>query len=241
MIASAVGTASDHDFQAYFNADGYIGVYLRGALNLSTLTTYTDNTYHHVVVTWDGTTAKIYIDGFLDDGNATVGTSLEDTAEPIVIGARTSGTGFRLTGQVDETRIYNRALNSTEVAALYAFTGDTTGPTPPTSVVATALSVSSILITWSPSTDDSGGIITYIIKRCPGAGCSAFVQVDTSTVTNYVDTGLSSSTLYRYKVQAEDTSFNVSAESSIAEATTFGASAGSLRVLGGRFLGGRLP
>lgn len=76
--------------------------------------------FYHVVGTFDGTAVKLYVNGVLENQTAAPLTLDYDT-RPIFIG--TSGeTVFdgKLAGIVDEASIYNRALDGTEIAVLYA-------------------------------------------------------------------------------------------------------------------------
>ena len=93
---------------------------------------------------------------------------------------------------------------------------DTTAPTIPTGVTAVAQSASSILVSWTASTD-AGGIAGYRVFRDGSATAVATVQT-----TSYTDTGLTASTTYSYTVAAVDTAAtpNVSAASAAASATT---------------------
>lgn len=89
---------------------------------------------------------------------------------------------------------------------------DTTAPSTPSGLSASALSSSRVSLTWSASTDDTG-VAGYNIYRNGG-------QVGTSASTSYTDTGLSASTLYSYTVSAYDAATNESSQSSSATATT---------------------
>ena len=73
--------------------------------------------YNHLVVTKDGTTEKLYINGALVDTETGAATF---TASPysLVIGAQTSY-GENWDNQLALPRIYNRALTATEVARNY--------------------------------------------------------------------------------------------------------------------------
>ena len=96
---------------------------------------------------------------------------------------------------------------------------DTTPPTAPTSLSATATSSSTIDLTWTASTDNVG-VTSYQVERCQGSGCTNFSQITNQPSTNYQDTGLSASTLYRYQVRAVDGAGNNSSFSNIASAMT---------------------
>ena len=96
---------------------------------------------------------------------------------------------------------------------------DTTRPTAPTGLAATAVSPTQVSLGWTASTDNVG-VSGYRVERCQGASCTNFAQVATPTATAHSDTGLSPSTVYRYRVRAVDAAGNLSTYSSIAAATT---------------------
>ena len=96
---------------------------------------------------------------------------------------------------------------------------DTTRPTAPTGLTATAVGPTRINLGWTASTDNVG-VTGYRVERCQGTGCTTFAQIGTPTATTYSDTGLSPSTTYRYRVRAVDAAGNLSTYSNIATATT---------------------
>ncbi len=96
---------------------------------------------------------------------------------------------------------------------------DTTAPTTPAGLTATAISSSRIDLSWTASTDNVG-VTGYNIYRCTGLGCTPSTQITTSATNSYSNTGLSASTVYVYRVAAYDAAGNVSAQSSSASATT---------------------
>jgi chitodextrinase len=105
---------------------------------------------------------------------------------------------------------------------------DTTPPTDPSSLQASAVSSSQIDLSWSASTDASG-VNLYRIERCQGVNCgsvpSNFSEIATvpGNQTTFQNTGLSASTSYTYRVRAEDTAAptpNLSGYSNLSSATT---------------------
>ncbi|MGA2260987.1 MAG: Ig-like domain-containing protein, partial [Acidobacteriota bacterium] len=91
-------------------------------------------------------------------------------------------------------------------------TPDTTPPSVPTGLTASAISSSQITLSWSPSSDDVG-VAGYKIYRNGS-------QVGTTANASYSDTGLSANTTYTYTVSAYDFANNNSNQSSQASATT---------------------
>jgi len=97
--------------------------------------------------------------------------------------------------------------------------GDTQSPTPPSNLVATAISSSQVNLSWTGSTDNVA-VATYLVERCFVAGCSAFAQIASTTSTSYSNTALSASTSYTYRIRAADAAGNLSGYSNTATATT---------------------
>src|SRR6202045_4516408 len=96
---------------------------------------------------------------------------------------------------------------------------DTTPPTAPTNLTATAASASQINLAWTASTDNVG-VTGYRVERCQGAGCSNFAQISAPTATTFNDTGLTASTSYSYRVRATDAAGNLSSYSNTGTAST---------------------
>src|SRR5207302_9751089 len=92
---------------------------------------------------------------------------------------------------------------------------DTTPPTVPTGLTASAVSSSQINLSWAASSDNVG-VSGYRVYR-DGA------QIATTSTTFFSNTGLSPSTTYSYAVAAFDAAGNLSAQSGPASATTLAA------------------
>jgi len=95
---------------------------------------------------------------------------------------------------------------------------------PPNSVAATATGPSTIVLSWTPSNDMGQNIVSYQVYR--GTAFSAMSAVTTlvnpltSSVTQFVDTGLNYNTTYYYVVQAINSAGTHSANSNHGIATT---------------------
>lgn len=75
------------------------------------------NTWSHVVATFDGSNMEIYINGAQDTATGTGGVPTPTTT-PFYIGAGPSAVN-PFSGNIDDVRIYNRALSASEISLLY--------------------------------------------------------------------------------------------------------------------------
>ena len=176
----------------------------------------------HVAITYDGAALRLFINGTQVASQATTG-AIQATDNPLWIGGN-SPYGEYFQGLIDEVRVYNRALTQADIQAdmntgIVPTGPDTSPPSAPTGLAATAAGSGQVNLNWTAS-NDNVGVTGYRVERCQGAGCTNFAQVGTPAGTAYNDTGLAASTTYRYQVRAVDAAGNLSPYSSIATATT---------------------
>jgi hypothetical protein len=93
-------------------------------------------------------------------------------------------------------------------------TSDTTAPTVPAGVTASATAPTSVTVSWTASTDNVG-VTGYRVFRNG-------VQVGTPTGSSFTDATVAASTTYSYTVAAVDAANNASAQSTAASVTTQG-------------------
>ena len=134
----------------------------------------------------------------------------------------TASTSYSYRVRANDAAGNNSAYSNTASATTPA-AADTTPPTAPTNLTATAASTTQINLSWTASTDNVG-VTGYKVERCSGAACANFVQIATPTGITLNDTGLTASTSYSYRVRANDAAGNNSAYSNTASATTLAAS-----------------
>ena len=98
---------------------------------------------------------------------------------------------------------------------------DSTPPTAPATLTATALSSTRVDLSWAAATDNVA-VTGYLVERCTGSGCSSFSQIaaPAGTGTTYSDTTPSAGTAYSYRVRATDAAGNLGPYSPVASATT---------------------
>lgn len=72
------------------------------------------NEWHHVAATYDGFVMKIYLDGVLKATKEVIGT-ISSNLNPVTIGTQPGFSGEFFAGNVDEVRIWNRAMDKCEI------------------------------------------------------------------------------------------------------------------------------
>ena len=108
--------------------------------------------------------------------------------------------------------IGNKSTNSTSICAKTKPDSDTTPPTTPANLTASALSMCAVQLTWNASSDDTG-VVGYKIYR----DSAPVISVANLTVN---DVGLKPSTSYCYAVSAYDEAGNESEQSTAVCVTT---------------------
>jgi hypothetical protein len=170
------------------------------------------NTWYHVVGVVDVAALKVrvYVNGSPEPVNPTAdlpaspttgwaGYTNEAWQVGIHLADAASSVRYQADGWIDDVRIYDRALTTTEIATLA--NGGTVGdpampsPTAPTNLNATA-GTNQISLAWDPVPNATG----YNVKRSTISG--AETQLAVAPTNSYVDTGLTAGTPYFYVVSA---------------------------------------
>jgi hypothetical protein len=174
----------------------------------STKTDWDQNTWYHLVGTWDGTTntnsLKLYVNGELN-GQATAqyATILGNTAN-LRIGSWLTNPNAYFNGQIDEIKIYERTLTADEVKAQYDSAPTTTSTTTTTTTQAittttTRLGTTTTTSTTTTTTSSSKVIVTRDLPAYdfPRSALKVALAIDinesnkpnTIGLTDYVPTG----------------------------------------------------
>ena len=169
-----------------------------------------------VKLNWEAAYGKTYKIQTSADGSAWTDAFSTTTGNGAIDDLTLSGSGryVRVYGTARGTA-YGYSLWDLEVyGTTGGGTGDTTPPSTPGSLAATATTSSSVSLAWNASTDNVG-IAGYNISRN-----GTEVATTTGTGTTYTDTGRTASTSYTYTVKARDAAGNLSAASNTVTATT---------------------
>lgn len=117
--ADSIIAAYTNDYQLWFYSDNKLYLSKEGIGNVFQSTqTFTDTTsWHHIVATKNGSAVVVYYDGAVIAGT-TANYTISATTQTIYIGGDGNASNV-FSGQIDEVRIYNRALSPAEVSQLY--------------------------------------------------------------------------------------------------------------------------
>ena len=168
--------------------------------------------WQYLTGTYDGTTAKVYVNGVLIASKAFTGNVGDSNNWRI--GSYGSSPGGFFDGTIDEVRVYNRALAPSEVTAdmnRSVGTPDTTPPSTPTQFASTGTTQTTVPTSWTASTDDIAV-----------AGYNVYVngtKVDTTTSTSYTFASLTCGVTYTLGVEAFDAAGNVSPRATLTVTT----------------------
>lgn len=88
---------------------------------------FSDGKWHFAVVTFDGSIIRFYIDGVQISSKTTSASPDNSWSHPLRIGADSSTPSSYFAGNVDEVRVWNRALSGQEVSDAYGGTFNTSG------------------------------------------------------------------------------------------------------------------
>src|SRR6266542_2426362 len=125
-------------------------------------------------------------------------------------------------GDVGEVLIYSRVLNSDERDAVNTYLNAkyglvTNAPASPTNLTASAVSATQVSLRWDFSLGNASTV--FKIERKTGAGGTYSQIAALADTTSYLDTNLTASTIYYYRVKASNSAGD-SAYSNEANATT---------------------
>jgi hypothetical protein len=145
VYSTSLGLLTGAPFSVWVATDGKLMSRIRGTLN-EVASGVNDSNWHHIVITWDGTTCYSYFDNVQSTLN--VGT-VEVQDRFFCIGAGNEGINNFFDGEIDEVCLWDRAISQAEVNTLY------------TNISPTATSALTINITGNGTVDESPDYSVY--------------------------------------------------------------------------------
>lgn len=213
-IAGTSNTADNHKI-AYFDGNWH-----------DTDITLTLGTWYHVIFTYDGTTAKFYINNELQDEHSLAGRSLSGTLR---IGNRVQQLDEGINGKIDDVRIYDYALNSTQIQNISNGSNNPDGDPSPTATARATTNTSyssgsntsctaaiphsqpnlfqistsptTATIYFSPVSPSTGYFVSYGQTKDADEYATSFKAKENSGVLSYKIQGLNASKKYYFKVR----------------------------------------
>ena len=96
-----------------------IGANVKGWQAGKTTITAVPGTWYHVACSWDGVTARTYVDGVQAITYSFAASNFTNTAATTRFGSSANSSSYLLNGEVDDARLYNRALSASEIKTIY--------------------------------------------------------------------------------------------------------------------------
>jgi len=146
--AGRVGLFGQNDVVEFGFQGGDIHCWTSGGGEARTAWTYGTDSWHHVTVVGDGTSLEIYVDGVIiaTGGSPTNLYGSSSFAFNIGGGGVWDASGNWFFGQIDDVRVYKKALSSTEIKVVADLLG-AAGPNPANGAVDVDRTPT---LTWSP-------------------------------------------------------------------------------------------
>ncbi|MEM4293235.1 MAG: fibronectin type III domain-containing protein, partial [Thermoplasmata archaeon] len=152
--------------------------------------------WYHLVGTYDGFSAKFYINGSLVGIHNVTGTLKTPTGD-LTFGDRDSGYMHAYPGIIDEVAIYSRALNETEVMEHYL----AKFPAAPRNLTAT-MEGEAVRLSWEiPANLVGSRVLSYKVYRGTVPGGETLLAT-IGNITTYLDTALPPTPTLYYRVSA---------------------------------------
>ena len=176
------------------------------------------NTWTHLAATYNGSVLVLYVNG-TQAGQFLVSGSLTPSTGALRVGGNNVwGEWFQ--GDIDEVRVYNRALAAAEIQSDMnrpVTNPDASPPTAPGTLTANG-SLTTAQLSWGAASDNVA-VVRYNVHRStsPGFTPATGNRIAQPTGTSYTDSVAAGT--YYYKVTAEDAAGNVGGASNEASAT----------------------
>ncbi|NEW06619.1 hypothetical protein GK047_11400 [Paenibacillus sp. SYP-B3998] len=176
----------------------------------------TATTSSSISLSWTASTDNVGVTGYdVYKGTTLAGTS---TATTFTAAGLTAGTAYTFTVKAKDAAGNVSAASAAVTGTIPTVPGDSQAPTAPTNLSSSAVTMTSVALSWTASTDNVG-VTGYTIYQ-------GMTSVGTATGTIFTVTGLTADTTYSFTVKAKDAAGNISAASSALSVKTAANSGG---------------
>jgi hypothetical protein len=203
ILGKRSSASADFDFTVSHETPAHR---VRPTARLSGVWTYFDGStdipkgsWHHVVMVYDGATLKSYVDG-TNDGTLPATGVLSSVCPNVYIGSTEPSIpeGY-FQGNIDEVRIYDRALTGVEVSALYNPASSLVAPVLLSPLNGSTEKPVPVALAWSAV---SGATSYRLQVSSSSAFTSAIIDQPGITATSFDASGLGETTTYYWRVAA---------------------------------------
>jgi hypothetical protein len=169
-------------------------------LGFTTSAPLNDGSWHFIVVTTNGTTATVYVDG-LSLGTKHFPATLDTlpTSGGLEIGSGPDGCCGYFSGDLADIAVFGSVLSATTVTAQFAASG-LGRPPAPTAAVATA-GANQATVSWTAPTGADPAVTGYLVTAMKGTKAVNAVSIP-ATSNSATVTGLAGGTAYTFRVSA---------------------------------------
>jgi len=192
-------------FQVHMYGDNQLALVTNGDDKIFTVPyPIANGGWHQLVVTYDGTTATMYLDG-QSLGGQTFGGALNTAVDGNGLIVANDfwnyggGVSYQFDGSLDDVALYPSALSAAQVSAHFAASGNA-APAAPT-VTATTGSNQAIVSWTAPATSPGAPVLAYTVTAYNGSQAQNAIAVNGAT-TSAVVSGLRQGVTYTFRVAA---------------------------------------
>ena len=158
-----------------FVSSGALRIYSNSATrNFSGSPTVSNDTWHHIVLSVSSGTATVYVDNINKGTSSDTSTAI---TAPLYMGTASTAVGnttYAMQGVLDQVRIFNKAISSSEVTALY---GETSASATKSTTDIFSDSSGIALYELEGNANDTGGVT----GRTSGTEAAVFTNADNSS------------------------------------------------------------
>ena len=86
--------------------------------NVFSTTTISANNWFNIVVTFNGSNLKIYVNSVLE-GNTSVSGTIKQTTDVVTLASGLNSNAYNFNGNIDEAAIFNLELSASDVTSIY--------------------------------------------------------------------------------------------------------------------------